>query len=108
MSASNPPGAVSADYVVIGAGAMGMAFADVILSETDATIAMVDRVQYFPMSEYLGDDNRERARIRNLGARTADETTPRENPAMPSPGSTPPRRWPGKLRIRHRVGEEPA
>ncbi len=34
---------VDVDYLVIGAGAMGMAFADVILTETDATIALVDR-----------------------------------------------------------------
>lgn len=31
------------DYLVVGAGAMGMAFADTLLSETDATIAIVDR-----------------------------------------------------------------
>ena len=37
------PTAIEADYVIIGAGAMGMAFADVILTETDATIAIVDR-----------------------------------------------------------------
>ena len=34
---------IEADYVVIGAGAMGMAFADVILTETDATVAIIDR-----------------------------------------------------------------
>jgi hypothetical protein len=31
------------DYLVLGGGAMGMAFADVLLSETDATVMMVDR-----------------------------------------------------------------
>lgn len=31
------------DYLVIGAGAMGMAFTDVILHESDATVALVDR-----------------------------------------------------------------
>src|SRR5687768_9896702 len=31
------------DYLVVGAGAMGMAFADAILTESDATIAIVDR-----------------------------------------------------------------
>ena len=31
------------DYLVIGAGAMGMAFTDVILDETDATVTLVDR-----------------------------------------------------------------
>ncbi len=31
------------DYLIIGAGAAGMAFADSILAETDKTIAMVDR-----------------------------------------------------------------
>jgi hypothetical protein len=34
---------IEADYLVVGAGTMGMAFADAILTETDATIAIVDR-----------------------------------------------------------------
>ena len=34
---------IEVDYLIIGAGAVGMAFADTLLSETDATIAMVDR-----------------------------------------------------------------
>jgi hypothetical protein len=34
---------IEADYLVIGAGAMGMAFVDTILSDTDRTIAIVDR-----------------------------------------------------------------
>ena len=34
---------VEADYLVVGAGAMGMAFADSIISETDASVIMVDR-----------------------------------------------------------------
>ena len=32
-----------ADYLVIGAGAVGMAFTDTLLSESDATVIMVDR-----------------------------------------------------------------
>ena len=83
MSASNPQGAVSADYVVIGAGAMGMAFADVILSETTAVpatgscpILPDERVPILPYGRVpilpygrvpRGRDNGERARIRNLG-----------------------------------------
>ena len=35
--------ALSADYLIIGGGAMGMAFADTLLSETDATVVLVDR-----------------------------------------------------------------
>lgn len=31
------------DYLVVGAGAMGMAFTDVVLTETDATVTIVDR-----------------------------------------------------------------
>lgn len=31
------------DYLVVGAGAMGMAFADTLVSETQATVAIVDR-----------------------------------------------------------------
>lgn len=34
---------VETDYLVIGAGAMGMAFTDVILAETEATVVLVDR-----------------------------------------------------------------
>jgi hypothetical protein len=34
---------VQADYLVVGSGAMGMAFSDVLMTETDATIAIVDR-----------------------------------------------------------------
>jgi hypothetical protein len=34
---------IEADYLVIGAGAMGLAFADTLVSESDATIVMVDR-----------------------------------------------------------------
>ena len=34
---------LKADYLIAGAGAVGMAFADVILSETDANIILVDR-----------------------------------------------------------------
>lgn len=34
---------IESDYLVIGAGGMGMAFADEILSHTDATITIVDR-----------------------------------------------------------------
>jgi hypothetical protein len=32
----------TADYVVVGSGAMGMAFTDTLLTETDATVLMVD------------------------------------------------------------------
>jgi NAD(P)-binding Rossmann-like domain len=31
------------DYLVVGAGAMGLAFVDTLISETDATVVMVDR-----------------------------------------------------------------
>ena len=34
---------IEVDYLVVGAGAMGMAFTDVLLNETDATVALVDR-----------------------------------------------------------------
>jgi hypothetical protein len=34
---------IEADYLVIGAGAMGMAFVDTLITETDATVALVDR-----------------------------------------------------------------
>ena len=38
-----PNHTLEADYFIAGSGAVGMAFADVILSETDATIVMADR-----------------------------------------------------------------
>ncbi|HEX2212887.1 MAG TPA: NAD(P)-binding protein, partial [Mycobacterium sp.] len=34
---------IDADYLVIGAGAMGLAFTDTLVSETDATVVVVDR-----------------------------------------------------------------
>lgn len=34
---------IETDYLVVGSGAVGMAFADVLLAETDATITIVDR-----------------------------------------------------------------
>jgi hypothetical protein len=34
---------IDVDYLIVGAGAMGMSFADVILTETDSTMAIVDR-----------------------------------------------------------------
>ena len=34
---------VEADYVIVGAGTMGMAFADVLVQETDASVIIVDR-----------------------------------------------------------------
>ena len=36
--------ALSTDYLIIGAGAMGLAFADTLLSETDADMIIVDRL----------------------------------------------------------------
>ncbi|HTO54638.1 MAG TPA: FAD/NAD(P)-binding protein [Myxococcota bacterium] len=38
-----PPAELVADYVVVGSGAMGMAFTDVLLAETDATVILIDR-----------------------------------------------------------------
>ena len=34
---------LKADYLVIGAGAMGMAFTDVLMTESDKTVILVDR-----------------------------------------------------------------
>ncbi|OBG22350.1 hypothetical protein A5764_13060 [Mycobacterium sp. 852002-51057_SCH5723018] len=34
---------IEADYLVVGAGAMGMAFTDTLVSETDARVVLVDR-----------------------------------------------------------------
>ena len=34
---------LAADYLVIGSGAMGMAFTDVLMTETDASVVMIDR-----------------------------------------------------------------
>jgi NADH dehydrogenase FAD-containing subunit len=34
---------IETDYLIVGAGAAGMAFADTILTETDARILVVDR-----------------------------------------------------------------
>ncbi len=37
------PEQLQADYLVVGGGAMGMAFTDVLMNETDASVVMVDR-----------------------------------------------------------------
>ena len=34
---------LEADYLIVGSGAMGMAFADILITETDATIIIVDK-----------------------------------------------------------------
>ncbi len=34
---------IEADYLIVGAGATGMAFADTLISESQATIALIDR-----------------------------------------------------------------
>src|SRR5262245_65029195 len=34
---------IEADYLVVGAGAMGLAFVDTLVAETDATVVVVDR-----------------------------------------------------------------
>lgn len=34
---------ISADYVIVGSGAIGMAFADILLTESDATMIIIDR-----------------------------------------------------------------
>lgn len=37
------PSSITTDYLIIGSGAMGMAFADVLVNETNATITLVDK-----------------------------------------------------------------
>ena len=34
---------IEADYLVVGAGAMGLAFVDTLIAESDATVVVVDR-----------------------------------------------------------------
>lgn len=36
---------IQADYLIVGSGAVGMAFADTLISETDASVVIVDRFQ---------------------------------------------------------------
>jgi hypothetical protein len=43
MPGSSTDTRLSADYLVVGCGAMGMAFTDILLTETDATVVLVDR-----------------------------------------------------------------
>lgn len=74
-------GTLEADYLVIGAGAMGLAFTDTLVTETDATVVMVDRndrpgghwttaypfVRLHQPSAYYGVNSR------GLGSDTIDE-----------------------------------
>jgi hypothetical protein len=71
---------IEADYLVVGAGAMGLAFADTLVSESDATVVVVDRndqpgghwttaypfVRLHQPSAYYGVNSR------NLGTDTID------------------------------------
>lgn len=73
---------IEADYLVVGAGAMGMAFTDTLVSETDATVVVVDRnhqpgghwtmaypfVRLHQPSAYYGVNSRD------LGSNTIDQT----------------------------------
>lgn len=73
---------IEADYLVVGAGAMGLAFIDTLVTETDATVVVVDRndqpgghwtvaypfVRLHQPSAYYGVNSR------NLGTDTIDET----------------------------------
>ena len=34
---------LSADYLIVGSGAMGMAFADVLVEESDASLIIIDK-----------------------------------------------------------------
>ncbi|MGW9042488.1 NAD(P)-binding protein [Streptomyces lydicus] len=75
------PTALEVDYLIVGAGAMGMAFADTLVAETDATVAIVDRydqpgghwtvaypfVRLHQPSAYYGVNSRE------LGSGTVDQ-----------------------------------
>ncbi len=73
---------IEADYLVVGAGAMGLAFTDTLVAETDATVVVVDRndqpgghwtvaypfVRLHQPSAYYGVNSR------SLGTDTIDET----------------------------------
>ncbi|HTI77818.1 MAG TPA: NAD(P)-binding protein [Mycobacterium sp.] len=72
---------IQADYLVVGAGAMGLAFTDALVSESDATVVVVDRndqpgghwttaypfVRLHQPSAYYGVNSR------NLGSDTIDQ-----------------------------------
>jgi hypothetical protein len=72
---------IEADYLVVGAGAMGLAFCDTLVSESDATVVVVDRndqpgghwtcaypfVRLHQPSAYYGVNSR------NLGSDTIDQ-----------------------------------
>jgi hypothetical protein len=73
---------IEADYLVVGAGAMGLAFADTLVGESDATVVIVDRndqpgghwtaaypfVRLHQPSAYYGVNSRD------LGSNTIDST----------------------------------
>jgi hypothetical protein len=73
---------IEADYLVVGAGAMGLAFTDTLVADTDATVVVVDRndqpgghwtsaypfVRLHQPSAYYGVNSR------NLGSDTIDQS----------------------------------
>jgi 2-polyprenyl-6-methoxyphenol hydroxylase-like FAD-dependent oxidoreductase len=84
---------VETDYLVVGAGASGMAFADTLLAHTDAEVVLVDRrhrpgghwLDAYPFvrlrqpSAYYGVESRALGRLRVL--RGADLPPPRRSAA---------------------------
>ena len=73
---------LQADYLIIGSGAVGMAFADVILKETDASIVMVDSHHRpgghwndaYPFVRLHGPSSLYGVSSRRLGSGTKDTT----------------------------------
>ncbi|KAI9036074.1 uncharacterized protein KD926_002450 [Aspergillus affinis] len=73
---------ITVDYLVIGAGAMGMAFTDTLLTDTKATVAIVDRfaqpgghwVVAYPFVRLHQPSNFYGVNSRKLGEETIDQT----------------------------------
>ena len=78
---------LEADYLVVGAGALGMAFVDALLDRCDARVLMLDRherpgghwvdaypfVQLHQPSRYYGVDSTPLGHGLRLGARAAEK-----------------------------------
>ena len=72
---------LEADYLVVGAGAMGMAFVDVLVTETDATAILVDR------QVATGRPLDRRLPVRSGSTSRARSTGPTLGPSAPTPST---------------------
>ena len=93
---------IETDYLVIGAGAIGMAFVDTLLSDSDAQVVMVDRhhrpgghwneaypfVRLHQPAAYYGVNSRELGQRGNCWRRGVGRSSATRRCSLPAPATT--------------------